>query len=312
MILTSKNGDYNMRLLRAHRFYERGCMKGIILAGGMGTRLYPTTLTISKQLLPVYDKPMIYYPLSTLMHAGIRDILVITTPHEAPLFKALLGNGSNWGVNLSYAVQPQPNGIAEAFIIAEDFIGNEPVCLILGDNILYGDGVMEKLQQAAKLEYGAMIFGYYVSDPERYGVITFDENNDPVDIIEKPAVPSSHYAVIGLYFYDSSVVKKAKSLKPSARGELEITDINRAYLAQKTLCVELLGRGTAWLDTGTHKSLLDAANFIYVIEQRQGLKIGCPEEAAWRMGWIQGPQLKKLAAIQTKSGYGEYLLELVE
>lgn len=286
-------------------------MKGIILAGGLGTRLHPSTLTISKQLLPVYDKPMIYYPLSTLMHAGIQDVLIITTPHEAALFRELLKDGSQWGVRLSYAVQHEPKGIAEAFIIAEDFIGSEPVCLILGDNILYGDGLIEKLQQAAKLQQGAMIFGYYVSDPERYGVITFDADNQPVDIIEKPRQPASHYAVIGIYFYDSSVVNIAKKLQPSARGELEITDINRIYLQQKTMRVELLGRGTAWLDTGTHKSLLDAANFIYVLEQRQGLKIGSPEEAAWRMGYIQTEQLKQLAATQTKSGYGEYLLDLV-
>lgn len=287
-------------------------MKGIILAGGLGTRLHPSTLTISKQLLPVYDKPMIYYPLSTLMHAGIQDILIITTPHEAALFRDLLKDGSQWGVKLSYAVQHEPKGIAEAFIIAEDFIGSEPVCLILGDNILYGDGLIEKLQHAAQLKHGAMIFGYYVSDPERYGVITFDANNQPVDIIEKPKQPASHYAVIGIYFYDSSVVSIAKKLQPSARGELEITDINRIYLQQKSMRVELLGRGTAWLDTGTHKSLLDAANFIYVLEQRQGLKIGSPEEAAWRMGYIQTEQLKKLAATQTKSGYGEYLLDLVD
>jgi glucose-1-phosphate thymidylyltransferase len=287
-------------------------MKGIILAGGLGTRLHPSTLTISKQLLPVYDKPMIYYPLSTLMHAGIQDILIITTPHEAALFRDLLKDGSQWGVKLSYAVQHEPKGIAEAFIIAEDFIGSEPVCLILGDNILYGDGLIEKLQHAANLQQGAMIFGYYVSDPERYGVITFDVNNQPVDIIEKPKQPASHYAVIGIYFYDSSVVNIAKKLQPSARGELEITDINRIYLQQKSMRVELLGRGTAWLDTGTHKSLLDAANFIYVLEQRQGLKIGSPEEAAWRMGYIQTEQLKKLAATQTKSGYGEYLLDLVD
>lgn len=287
-------------------------MKGIILAGGLGTRLYPSTLTISKQLLPVYDKPMIYYPLSTLMHAGIREILMITTPHEADLFQALLGDGSQWGIHLTYATQSAPKGIAEAFIIAEDFIGNEPVCLILGDNILYGDGLTHKLQQAANLTEGALIFGYYVSDPERYGVITFDEQQRPVAIVEKPTNPASHYVVIGIYFYDSSVVSIAKTLKPSARGELEITDINLAYLQLQNLRVELLGRGTAWLDTGTHKSLLDAANFIYVLEQRQGLKIGSPEEAAWRMGFIESAQLKTLAAPQIKSGYGEYLLDLVD
>lgn len=287
-------------------------MKGIILAGGKGTRLHPATLTISKQLLPVYDKPMIYYPLSTLILAGIREILIITTPHESNLFRTLLQDGSQWGVKLSYAVQHEPNGIAEAFIIAEDFIGDEPVCLILGDNILHGDGLIEKLQRAVQLKTGAMIFGYYVADPERYGVIHFDEHNHPIDIVEKPTHPSSHYAVIGLYFYDSSVVEIAKQLKPSARGELEITDVNLAYLQQKNLRVELLGRGTAWLDTGTHKSLLDAANFIYVLEQRQGMRIGSPEEAAWRMGHIKTTQLKSLAAAQTKSGYGEYLLELTD
>ncbi len=286
-------------------------MKGIILAGGLGTRLYPTTLTVSKQLLPVYDKPMIYYPLSTLMHAGIRDILVITTEHESALFRELLKDGTQWGISISYATQAKPNGIAEAFIIAEDFIGNDTVCLVLGDNILYGDGLVYKLQQAAKLDRGALIFGYYVADPERYGVITFDKNQQPVEIIEKPAKPSSHYAVIGIYFYDSTVVEIAKNLQPSERGELEITDINRVYLAEKNLRVEILGRGTAWLDTGTHKSLLDAANFIYVLEQRQGLKIGSPEEAAWRMGFIDASHLAKLAKTQVKSGYGESLLDLI-
>jgi len=287
-------------------------MKGIILSGGMGTRLYPSTKTISKQLLPVYDKPMIYYPLSTLIHAGIREIMIITTPHEADLFKALLGDGSQWGISLTYASQTHPNGIAEAFIIAEEFINNQPVCLILGDNILYGDGLTHKLQQATSLKEGALIFGYYVKDPERYGVITLDENQQPLDIIEKPENPTSHYAVIGIYFYDSSVVDIAKQLKPSPRGELEITDVNLAYLRKKKLKVELLGRGTAWLDTGTHKSLLDAANFISVLEQRQGLKIGSPEEAAWRMGFIQASDLKSLAQTQTKSGYGEYLLDLID
>lgn len=287
-------------------------MKGIILSGGMGTRLHPSTKTISKQLLPVYDKPMIYYPLSTLIHAGIREIMIITTPHEASLFQSLLGDGSQWGISLTYATQAHPNGIAEAFIIAEEFIGNEPVCLILGDNILYGDGLTKKLQQAATMKEGALIFGYYVKDPQRYGVITFDKNQQPLDIVEKPANPTSHYAVIGIYFYDSSVVQVAKQLKPSARGELEITDVNLAYMHQKTLKVELLGRGTAWLDTGTHKSLLDAANFISVLEQRQGLKIGSPEEAAWRMGFIQTSDLESLAQAQTKSGYGEYLLDLID
>jgi glucose-1-phosphate thymidylyltransferase len=286
-------------------------MKGIILAGGQGTRLYPATRSVSKQLLPVYDKPMIYYPLTTLMQAKINDILIITTPHEAHMFKSLLGDGTQWGITLSYAIQPEPRGIAEAFIIAEDFIKNDAVCLILGDNILYGDGLIERLQSAALQKSGATIFGYYVADPERYGVITFDEKNQPLDIVEKPKHPASHYAVIGLYFYDNQVVNIAKTLKPSARGELEITDINREYLKKKQLHVEKLGRGTAWLDTGTHKSLLDAANFIYVLEQRQGLKIGSPEEVAWRLGLIQSPQLNSLATQQTKSGYGEYLLSLM-
>jgi glucose-1-phosphate thymidylyltransferase len=285
-------------------------MKGIILAGGQGTRLYPATMAVGKQLLPVYDKPMIYYPLTTLMQAGIHDILIITTPHELHLFKSLLSDGSQWGITLSFATQAQPRGIADAFLIAENFIGNDSVCLILGDNILYGDGLIERLQTAAKQESGATIFGYYVSDPERYGVITFDKNNKPLDIIEKPIHPASHYAVIGLYFYDNQVINFAKQLKPSARGELEITDINRCYLDREQLHVEKLGRGTAWLDTGTHKSLLDASNFIYVLEQRQGLKIGSPEEVAWRMGLIPSEQLNKLATPQTKSGYGEYLLAL--
>lgn len=287
-------------------------MKGIILAGGLGTRLYPATRSISKQLLPVYDKPMIYYPLCTLMHAGIHDILVITTPHEQPLFKALLGDGSQWGIALSYAQQTTPKGIADAFIIAEDFIGKENVCLILGDNILYGDGLIAKLQNAMQEREGATIFGYYVSDPERYGVITFNEQDGPVDIIEKPTHPASHYAVIGLYFYDQHVVNIAKGLKPSARGELEITDVNKHYLQAKQLRVEKLGRGTAWLDTGTHQSLLDAANFIHVLEERQGLKIGSPEEVAWRMGLIPTENFKELASPYLKSGYGEYLLALVE
>lgn len=286
-------------------------MKGIILAGGLGTRLHPATRSISKQLLPVYDKPMIYYPLSTLLLAGLRDILVIVTPHELVMFQNLLGDGSQWGISLHYAVQPQPEGLAQAFIIGEKFIGQDNVCLILGDNILYGDSLSVRLQQAAKIKSGATNFGYYVSDPERYGVVVFDKNNYPVDIVEKPAFPASHYAIIGLYFYDNDVIEIAKQLNPSHRGELEITDISRHYLQQKKLHIEKLGRGTAWLDTGTHKSLLDAANFIYVLEQRQGLKIGCPEEIAWRMGLITTEQLEKLAATQTKSGYGQYLLSLI-
>lgn len=287
-------------------------MKGIILAGGLGTRLHPATRSISKQLLPVYDKPMIYYPLCTLMHAGIHDILVITTPHELAMFQQLLGDGSQWGISLSFAAQAKPEGIAQAFLIAEQFIGNDGVCLILGDNILYGDGLTDRLQHAAKQKSGATIFGYFVSDPERYGVIEFDKQDQPINLVEKPKSPTSHYAVIGLYFYDNQVVDIAKHLKPSARGELEITDINLEYLKRKQLNVEKLGRGTAWLDTGTHKSLLDAANFIQVLEQRQGLKIGSPEEVAWRMKLINSTDLKKLASPQTKSGYGEYLLDLID
>ena len=287
-------------------------MKGIILAGGLGTRLYPATLPIGKQLLPVYDKPMIYYALSTLMEAGIQEILIITTPHESYLFRQLLGDGSQWGLTLAYAAQAKPEGIAQAFIIAETFIGNDAVCLMLGDNILYGDGLIVKLQQAAKQTAGATIFGYYVASPERYGVIQFNEHNEPIDIVEKPTTLISHHAVIGLYFYDNEVIQIAKRLQPSARGELEITDVNRHYLQQKTLRVERLGRGVAWLDMGTHQSLLEAANFIRVIEERQGLKIGSPEEIAWRMGYIQTAQLKRLASTQINSGYGKYLLKLVE
>ncbi len=287
-------------------------MKGIILAGGLGSRLYPATQSISKQLLPVYDKPMIYYPLCTLMHAGITDILIITTPHESHLFQALLGDGSQWGVNLTYLTQAKPEGIAQAFLIAEDFIGQDSVALILGDNILYGDGLSDKLQRAAKLKDGSTIFGYYVADPERYGVIAFNDAQQPTDIIEKPENPPSNYAVIGLYFYDNHIVEVAKQLKPSPRGELEITDVNKHYLQQNKLTVEKLGRGTAWLDTGTHRSLLDASNFIAVLEERQGLKIGSPEELAWRMGLINDAQLEKLAIRLKKSGYGEYLLGLME
>ena len=286
-------------------------MKGIILAGGLGTRLYPATRSMSKQLLPVYDKPMIYYPLCTLLHAKIRDILIITTPGEAILFKQLLGDGSQWGISLSYATQANPGGIAQAFLIAEHFIETSPICLILGDNILYGDDLSLRLQRASQKKSGGTIFSYYVADPERYGVVVFDKDNQPIDIIEKPTAPLSSHAVIGLYFYDNDVIKIAKQLKPSKRGELEITDINRHYLKQKKLQVEKLGRGIAWLDTGTHQSLLDAANFIHVLEERQGLKIGSPEEVAWRMGFIQSDQLEKLAHAQTKSGYGEYLLKLI-
>jgi len=287
-------------------------MKGIILAGGLGTRLYPATRSISKQLLPVYDKPMIYYSLCNLMQAGIHNILIISTPDELGRFEQLLGDGSQWGISLSFLPQSKPAGIADAFLIGEKFIADEGVCLVLGDNLLYGDGLIEKLQQAARQPAGATIFGYYVSDPERYGVIQFDGNGQPVDIIEKPTEYVSNHAVIGIYFYDNHVINLARSLKPSIRGELEITDINRHYLKQKTLRIEKFGRGVAWLDTGTHDSLLDASNFIHVLEKRQGLKIGSPEEVAWRMNLISDVQLKKLAESQIKSGYGEYLLSLSE
>lgn len=283
-------------------------MKGILLAGGLGTRLYPVTRVISKQLLPVYDKPMIYYPLCTLMLAGIREILIITTPHEQAAFQALLGDGSQWGIELTYAAQFAPEGIAQAFIIGESFIGTDSVCLMLGDNILHGDGLAQRLQSAAK-QSGATIFGYYVADPERYGVIEFAKDGKVCNIIEKPNHFVSHYAVIGLYFYDNDVISIAKSLKPSSRGELEITDINQHYLRINKLQVEKLSRGTAWLDTGTHKSLLDAATFIAVLEERQGLKIGSPEETAWRMQFISNTELENLAQNYLKSGYGQYLLE---
>ena len=287
-------------------------MKGIILAGGMGTRLFPLTLQTSKQLLPVYDKPMIYYPLSTLMQAGIREILIITTPDDLSSYQGLLGDGTSWGIKLSYAQQPKPEGLAQAFIIGEDFIGDSRVCLILGDNIFYGDRIEETLKNAVLQQEGASIFAYYVNDPERYGVVVLDENNHAIDLEEKPLNPTSHYAVTGLYMYDNSVVSIAKSIKPSARGELEITDINKIFLEQQTLKVELFDRGTAWLDTGTIQSLLDAANFIRVLEERQGLKIGCPEEIAYRQGFIDSDQLKCLATRLDKSGYGQYLLELLE
>lgn len=286
-------------------------MKGIILAGGLGTRLYPATHLISKQLLPIYDKPMVYYALCTLMLAHIRDILIISTPHESHLFQALLKDGAQWGVNFTYAIQPKPEGIAQAFIIGESFINNSSVCLALGDNILYGNGLPEKLQHAAMQTSGATIFSYYVSDPERYGVVQFDQADNPVRIIEKPNKLISNYAIIGIYFYDRQVVEISKQLKPSKRGELEISDINRYYLQQSVLRIEKLGRGTAWLDTGTHQSMLEAANFIHALEQRQGLKIGSPEEIAWRMKFIDDKQLEQLALTQCKSGYGKYLLDLI-
>lgn len=287
-------------------------MKGIILAGGSGTRLYPLTKSVSKQLMPVYDKPMIYYPLSTLMLAGVQDVLIITTPEDQGQFMQLLGDGSQWGISLQYEVQPKPEGLAQAFIIGEQFIGSDSVCLVLGDNIFYGHGLAEKLQNSAKLENGAIIFGYYVRDPERYGVVNFDKQGRVVDIEEKPTKPKSNYAVTGLYFYDNNVVSIAKSIHPSTRGELEITDVNKAYLKRGDLEVELMGRGTAWLDTGTHNSLLDAANFIKVVEDRQGLKISCVEEIAYRMGYISVNELKQLADSFGSNGYGQYLLTVIE
>ncbi|MDG4555289.1 MAG: glucose-1-phosphate thymidylyltransferase RfbA [Candidatus Competibacter sp.] len=286
--------------------------KGIILAGGSGTRLHPLTVSVSKQLMPVYDKPMIYYPIATLMLADIRDILVITTPRDQDAYRVLLGDGRQWGVNFHYAAQPSPDGLAQAFLIGEGFIGGDPACLILGDNIYYGQGLSAVLRRAAARERGATVFGYYVRDPERYGVVSFDTQGRAVDIQEKPQRPKSNYAVTGLYFYDNEVVEIARTIRPSARGELEITDLNKVYLERGALNVELLGRGYAWLDTGTHESLLAAANFMQVVEQRQGLKIACLEEIAWRMGFIDDGQLTRLAAPLAKSGYGQYLLELLE
>ena len=290
---------------------EHTAYKGIILAGGSGTRLHPLTTTVSKQLMPVYDKPMIYYPLATLMQSGIRDILVITTPRDQLAYADLLGDGHQWGINIQYTVQASPDGLAQAFLLGEDFIGQDPACLVLGDNIFYGAGFTTKLKRAAQRTAGASVFAYYVQDPERYGVVEFDTEGRAVGIEEKPARPRSHYAVTGLYFYDNDVVTIAKDIKPSPRGELEITEVNRRYLEQGPLQVELMGQGTAWLDTGTHQSLLDAGNFIRVIEERQGLKVACLEEIAYRLGYIDAEQVLALAAPLIKSGYGAYLETMV-
>ena len=286
--------------------------KGIILAGGSGTRLYPVTQSISKQLLPVYDKPMIYYPLSTLMLAGIQDILIISTPDDIPRFESLLRDGAQWGLNISYKIQPSPDGLAQAFILGETFIGNDLSTLVLGDNIFYGHNVNELLGNAMKRESGATVFAYHVQDPERYGVAEFDKTNKVLSLEEKPESPKSNYAVTGLYFYDKDVVTMAKSLRPSQRGELEITDLNRLYLNKEKLNVEIMGRGYAWLDTGTHDSLLEASQFIATIENRQGLKVACPEEISYRHGWINASQLEKLAAPLSKNGYGQYLQRMLK